>query len=165
MDDFNLDKAYGSYEAVMLGVDLEEAGRDFYSRVAKSCADFAVKDVFRKLAEAEVEHKKIIIDEIETQYAPEWYREEDKQMMLEYIHSVRKQPVFPDLKDAPACEKAAADPKEALGLGIKAEKQSIEYYEFLRNATQDEKGKEVFERLRAEEVKHLEMLEKMKEEL
>jgi rubrerythrin len=163
--DFNLDKAYGPYEAIMMGVDLEEAGRNFYNRVANSCADFSVKDVFRRLAEAEVEHKKVIIDEIETQYAPEWYREEDKRMMLEYIHSIRKQPIFPDPNDAAACDKIASDPKEAVDLGIRAEQQSIEYYEFLRDATQDKKGKDVFERLRLEEVKHLEMLKGMKKEL
>jgi rubrerythrin len=163
--DFNLDKAYGPYEAVMLGVDLEDAGRNFYNRVANSCTDFTVKDIFRKLAEAEVQHKQVIIDEIEIQYAPHWFREEDKKMMLEYIHSVRKQPIFPDPDDAPACDKAAADPVEALDIGIRAEKQSIEYYEFLRDATQDEKGRDVFERLRLEEVKHLEMLENMKKEL
>jgi rubrerythrin len=163
--DFNLDKAYGPYEAIMMGVDLEDAGRNFYNRVANSCTDFSVKDVFRKLVEDEVEHKRIIIDEIETRYAPEWYREEDKRMMLEYIHSVRKQPIFPDPEDAPACEKAAADPNEALDMGIRAEKQSIEYYEFLRDVTQDKSGKDVFERLRLEEVKHLEMLENMKKEL
>jgi rubrerythrin len=165
MMDFNFDKAYGPYEAVMLGVDLEEAGRNFYNRVANSCGNFTVKDVFRQLAEAEVQHKKVIVDEIETQYAPSWYREEDKRMMLEYIHSVRKQPIFPDPNDAPACEKAASDAKGALDLGIRAEKQSIEYYEFLRNATQDAKGKEVFEKLRLEEVKHLEKLENLKKEL
>lgn len=163
--DFNLDKAYGPYEAIMMGVDLEESGRNFYNRVANSCADFSVRDVFRKLAEAEVEHKRVITEEIETQYAPEWYREEDKRMMLEYIHSVRKQPIFPDPEDAPACDKAASDPKEALDIGIKAEKQSIEYYEFLRDATQDKKGRDVLERLRLEEVKHLEMLENMRKEL
>lgn len=163
--DFNLDKAYGPYEAVMLGVDLEEAGRNFYNRVANSCTDFTVKDIFRKLSEAEVEHKRVIIDEIETQYAPEWYREEDKQMMLEYIRSIRKQTIFPDPEDAAACDKAASDPREALEVGIRAEKQSIEYYEFLRDKTQDQKGKDVFERLRFEEVKHLEMLENMKNEL
>jgi len=163
--DFDLDKAYGPYEAVMLGVDLEDAGRNFYHRMANSCTDFTVKDIFRQLTEAEIQHKKVIIDEIETQYAPEWYREEDKRMMLEYIHSVRKQPIFPDPEDASACDKAASNPKEALDIGIRAEKQSIDYYEFLRNVTQDEKGREVFERLRLEEVRHLEMLENMKREL
>jgi len=159
------DKVYGSYEAVMLGLDLEDAGHNFYTRVANSCADYKVKDLFKKLADAEVEHKRVIRDEIEPRYATEWYREEDKRMMLEYLHAVQKQPIFPDPQDSATCDHVASDPEEALNVGIRAEKQAIDYYTFLRDATQDENGKDVFERLRLEEVKHLEMLENMKKEL
>ena len=157
--------AYGPFEAMMLGVELEEAGRMFYDRMAKSCADYRVKNLFKELAEAEIKHKKVIMEEIEPLYAPDWYREEDHQMMAEYLNSVQHQQVFPDPEDEVACNQAASDYVQAVEIGIKAEKQSIEYYTFLRDATQDEKGKDVFERLRKEEVGHLEMLEGMKEYL
>jgi len=155
-------RAYGPFEAMMLGVDLEEAGRVFYDRMAKSCADYKVKNLFKKLAQAEIKHKKVIREEIEPLYAPNWYREEDHQMMAEYLDSVQHQQIFPDPEDQVACDLAASDPVAALEIGIKAEKQTIEYYTFLRDATQDDKGKDVFERLRKEEVGHLEMLEGIK---
>jgi rubrerythrin len=159
------DKAYGAYEAIMLGVDLEEAGRNFYNRVAGSCGDFRVKELFKQLAEAGMEHKRVIREEIETIFAPEWYRDEDQQMMLEYLHTVQKQPVFPDPDDSPACDMVASDPEQALEVGIRAEKQAVDYYTFLKDATQDRKGKEIFERLRQEKVKYLDQLEEMKKEL
>ena len=154
---------YGPFEAVMLGVELEDAGRIFYNQVANSCADYKVKNLFKELAEAEIEHMHVIREEIEPLYTPEWYREEDQRMMVEYLKSVQGQSVFPNPKDASTFAQVASDPTQALEVGIKAEKQSIDYYVFLRDATQDAGGKDVFERLRKEEVKHLEMLETMKE--
>jgi rubrerythrin len=158
-------KTYGSYEAMLLGVQLEEAGRNFYNRVADSCADYKVKNLFKELAEDEVEHRRVIKEEIEPLFTPEWYREEDQRMMAEYLNSVQHQPVFPDPGDEQACSLVASDPLQAVEVGIKAEKQSIDYYGFLRDATRDAKGREVFERLREEEVGHLEKLQKMKKEL
>lgn len=158
-------KAYGPYEAFMLGLDLEEAGRVFYSRVADSVTDFRVKDLFRHLAQAEVEHKRVIREEIEPSFVHEWYREEDQQLMAEYLHDVEKQPVFPDPEDAEHYARLTKDPAHALDIGIRAEKKSIDYYIFLRDATQDAEGKEAFERLRREEVKHLELLQNLKKEL
>lgn len=158
-------KAYGPYEAVMIGVELEDAGRNFYNRVANSCADYKVKNLFQELAEEEVEHKRVIREEIEPLFAPEWYREEDQHMMAEYLNTVQHQPIFPDPEDTGACDQIASDPAQALDVGIRAEQQSIDYYAFLRDATQDQKGKEMFEHLRLEEVKHLQMLENMKTEL
>jgi rubrerythrin len=158
-------RAYGPFEAMMLGVELEEAGRRFYERAAKSCADYKVKNLFEELARAEIKHKKVIREEIETLYAPDWYREEDHQMLADYLESVQGQEIFPDPEDETACDKAASDALQALEIGIRAEKQSIDYYAFLRDMTQDKKGREVFERLRKEEVGHLEMLEGMREYL
>ena len=158
-------KAYGPYEAFMLGIDLEEAGRDFYTRVSEKTTDYRVRDLFAHLAEAEMEHKRVIREEIEPKFVAEWYREEDQQMMAEYLHNVEHQPVFPEPDDADHYAHLIHNPAEALDMGIRAEKLSIDYYAFLRDATQDAHGKESFERLRLEEVKHLERLQGLREEL
>jgi len=158
-------KAYGSYEAMMLGEQLENAARDFYNRVANSCADYKVRGVFKELAEAAVEQQRVIMDEIEPLYTPEWYNEDDQRMMAEYLQTVEHQTIFPDPGDAPACDMVAADPVQALEVGIKAQKQAVDYYAFLRDATRDEKGQDVFDRLRKEAGKQLDKLEEMKEKL
>ena len=64
-----------------------------------------------------------------------------------------------------ACDMVAADPVQALEVGIKAQKQAVEYYAFLRDATRDDKGQDVFDRLRKEAGKQLDKLEEMKEKL
>ena len=158
-------KAYGAYEAMMLGVELEHSGRNFYNRVANSCADYKVRAVFEELAEASQEQQRIIREEIEPLYTPEWYSEEDQRMMAEYLKTVEHQPIFPDPQDAPACDLVAADPVQALEVGIKAQKQTAEYYALLRDATRDKKGKDVFDRLRKEAGNQLEKLEEMKEKV
>ncbi len=156
-------KAYGSYEAMMLGEQLENAARDFYNRVANSCVKYEVRGVFKELAEAAMEQQRIIRDEIEPLYTPEWYSDDDQRMMAEYLKSVEHQNIFPDPEDAPACEMVASDPVQAFEVGIKAQKQAVQYYGFLRDATRDENGRDVFDRLQKEAASQLEKLEKMKE--
>jgi len=154
-------KVYGPYEAVMLGIELEEAGYVFYSRVAEAAHDFRVKELFQFLADAEAEHKRIIREEIEPRFAPEWYRDEDQEMMAEYLRSVEKQPVFPDPDEAVSYAENTEDARKALEIGILAEKKAIDHFAFLRDATQDEDGKDAFHRLHLEEIKHLHLLERL----
>ncbi|UCF30557.1 MAG: ferritin family protein [bacterium] len=158
-------KVYGPHEAVMLGIELENAGHHFYTRVADCAVDFRVKEIFQKLAAAEVKHLKIIKEEIEPIFAPEWYREEDQQLMAEYLRDVEKQPVFPDPEEAADYCSRADTTVKAIDIGIRAEERSMMYFSYLRDATQDDAGKEAFERLYNEESKHLKMLQDLKKEL
>ena len=158
-------RAYGPYEAVMLGVELEEAGYAFYSRVAEQATDYRVKDLFKHLADAEIEHKRVIIEEIEPLFTPEWYREEDHQMMADYLRNVEKQPVFPSPDQAEEFAQITGDAVSAIEMGIRAEKQDIEYFGMLRDASQNQEGKDAFHRLQLEEVKHLKMLQDLQKEL
>jgi rubrerythrin len=157
--------AYGPYEAVMLGVELEDAGYAFYSKVAEVATDYRVKDLFAHLADAEIEHKRVILEEVEPLFTPEWYREEDHQLMADYLRNVEKQPVFPSPEDAKEFIQVTSDPVSAVDRGILAEKMAIEYFGLLRDATQDQEGKDAFHRLHLEEVKHLKLLQDLKEEL
>ena len=154
-------KVYGPYEAVMLGIELEDAGYAFYSRVAEAAHDFRVKELFQFLADAEAEHKRIIREEIEPRFAPEWYREEDQEMMAEYLRNVEKQPVFPEPDEAVSYAKSTEDARKAVEIGIHAEERARDYFAFLRDATQDEEGKDAFHRLHLEEIKHLHLLEEL----
>jgi rubrerythrin len=157
--------AYGPYEAVMLGVQLEDDGYAFYSQVAEASLDYRVKDLFSFLAEAEIEHKRIIRDEIEPMFAPEWYRDEDQEMMADYLRNVEKQPVFPDPGKAMEFAKSMQDAHRAVDIGILAEERARDYFAFLRDATLDQDGKDAFQRLHLEEIKHLELLQNLRKEL
>jgi rubrerythrin len=158
-------KAYGPHEAVALGIELENAGHNFYTRVADCAVDHRVKEVFEQLAKAEMKHLKIIREEIEPMFAPEWYREEDQLLMAEYLRDVERQPAFPDPEEAAGYCKVTETTGKAIDIGIMAEKRSMGYFAYLRDVTADEKGKEAFNRLYLEEEKHLKLLEELKDQL
>ncbi|GBE14712.1 putative trifunctional 2-polyprenylphenol hydroxylase/glutamate synthase subunit beta/ferritin domain-containing protein [bacterium BMS3Abin14] len=158
-------KAYGPHEAVTLGLELEIAGYNFYTRVAQAATDYRIRDLFQHLANSEKEHRRVIKEEIEPIFAPEWYREEDQEMMAQYLRKIEKQPVFPNPEKAEAIVRGADSAIKAIDIGILAEKQAVEYFLFLRDATRDGTGKQAFDRLRLEEVKHLKLLNDLKKDL
>lgn len=157
--------AYGPYEAVTLGIQLEDDGYTFYSAVANASVDHRVKNLFNFLAEAEIEHKRVIREEIEPLFTPEWYREEDQQLMADYLKDVEEQPVFPAPDKAVEFAKNMKDGHRAIDIGILAEERARDYFAFLRDATQDQQGKDIFQRLYLEEIKHLELLQDLRKEL
>jgi rubrerythrin len=157
--------AYGPYEAVTLGIQLEDDGFKFYSAVAGAAVDHRVKDLFGYLADAEIEHKRVIRDEIEPLFKPEWYREEDQQLLAEYLKDVEQQPVFPEPDKAVEFARSMKDAHRAVDIGILAEERARDYFAFLRDSTQDQEGKDIFHRLHLEEIKHLELLLHLRQEL
>ncbi len=157
--------AYGPYEAVVLGIQLEDDGYEFYSKVAEAATDYRVRDLFAYLADAEIEHKRVIREEIEPMFTPEWYRDEDQQMLAEYLRNVEQQPVFPPPDKAMEFARKMGDAHRAIDIGILAEERARDYFAFLRDATRDEEGKKAFHRLHQEEIKHLRMLLDLRKEL
>jgi rubrerythrin len=156
--------AYGPYEAVTLGIQLEDDGYIFYSAVAKASADHRVKDLFAYLADAEIEHKRVIREEIEPLFTPDWYRDEDQQMLAEYLRDVEQQPVFPEPDKAVEFARNMKEAHRAIDIGILAEERARDYFAFLRDATQDQEGRDIFQRLYLEEIKHLELLQNLRKE-
>lgn len=156
--------AYGPYEAVTLGIQLEDDGYTFYSAVAKASVDHRVKELFTYLADAEIEHKRVIREEIEPLFTPDWYREEDQQMLAEYLKDVQKQPVFPEPDKAVEFARNMKVVHRAIDIGILAEERARDYFAFLRDATGDKEGKDIFHRLHLEEIKHLELLQNLRKE-
>jgi len=157
--------AYGPYEAVTLGLQLEDDGYEFYSAVAAASVEYKVKNLFDYLADAEVEHKRVIKEEIEPMFTPDWYREEDQQAMAEYLRDVEEDPVFPPPGKAIEYAGNMSDVCKAVDIGILAEERARDYFAFLRDRTQDKGGQEIFHRLHLEEIKHLELLQKLRKEL
>ena len=157
--------AYGPYEAVTLGIQLEDDGYTFYSAVAEASVNHRVKDLFKFLADAEIEHKRVIREEIEPLFTPNWYREEDQQLLADYLKSVEEQPVFPDPEKAVEFARSMKYARRAIDIGILAEEKARDYFAFLRDATQDEQGKDIFHQLYLEEIKHLDLLLDLKKEI
>jgi len=158
-------EAYGPYEAVTLGIELEIAGYKFYSRVAEESTDYRVKNLFQYLADAEIDHMRVIKEEIKPLFTPEWYTDEDLAPIAEYLRDIEKQPVFPGPEEAEEIVKSADSAAEAIEIGITAEERAMAYFAFLRDTTKDETGKDAFNRLHHEEVKHLKMLNDLKKEI
>jgi rubrerythrin len=86
-------------------------------------------------------------------------------MMAEYLRSVEKQPVFPSPDQAKEFARSTADAVTAVEVAIRAEEMAIAYFGMLRDASQDQEGKDAFHRLHLEEVKHLKLLQDLKKEL
>ena len=158
-------KVYGPHEAVTLGIELENAGYHFYTRVADASVDFRVKELFTSLANAELEHIRVIKEEIEPKFTPEWYREEDQQLMAEYLRKIEEQPVFPSPDDAEDFAAVTGNIERAIDTSIEAEKRAMAYFEYLRDATLDSNGHKAFDRLYKEEEKHLKLLTELKASL
>ncbi|MFV1957264.1 MAG: ferritin family protein [bacterium] len=158
-------KVYGPHEAVTLGIELENAGYHFYTRVADASVDFRVTELFTALANAELEHLRVIKEEIQPNFTPEWYREEDQQLMAEYLRKFEEQPVFPSPDEAQDFAAITNNIGRAVDTSIEAEKRAMAYFEYLRDVTLDSYGREAFDRLYREEEKHLKLLIELKKSL
>ena len=85
--------------------------------------------------------------------------------MAEYLKDVEQQPVFPEPDKAVEFARSMKDAHRAVDIGILAEERARDYFAFLRDSTQDQEGKDIFHRLHLEEIKHLELLLHLREEL
>lgn len=147
-------------EIVGIGVQIEKNGRDFYNSLAAKSRDKKSAGVFKYLAGEEQKHIKVFNDMLGNtgKYEPQ---EAYKGEYLAYMKALVGDYIFTKKdKGALTAEKIKTD-KEAVDTGIGFEKDSILFYEGMKNVVPDYDKKTV-QQLVEQEQSHLKQLLELK---
>lgn len=138
-------------EVYQIAIKIEENGIKFYTTWSKKIKDKKLKDIFSALAYAEVEHKKIfekMLKEIENYEPKEAYPEEYFQYLRAYADGL----IF-NFTEIQKKAKQIKSVSKALDFAIDREKDSILYYQEVKNILPQDQQKEI-EKIINEERKH-----------
>lgn len=155
-------KVFDPSEILEFAVTLEENGKTFYEHAVSITEDDDTKEMFKSLAQDEVDHKKTfkkMLSKISDYEPIQNYPEEYFAYLKSYVDDV----IFSE----DAFKEKISDiksPMEALNFALQAEKDSIIYYQELKKFVSD-KHEGVIEEIINEERKHYTKICKMKEEL
>jgi len=147
-------------EVVQMGIQIEKNGKDFYSRVAELAKTEKVKEAFLFLEGEEEKHIKVfkeILSGVEKYEPPESYPEE----YFSYLKALSEDYVFTKEKMGEEMARRSRDEREAIEAGIGFEKDSILFYQEMKNLVKRETH-EIINRLINEEKKHLTKLYQLK---
>jgi len=145
-------KIFDISEVYQLAIKIEENGMKFYSGFAKKTKNKKLKDLFSALAYAEVEHKKIfekMLSEIEKYEPQEAYPEE----YFSYLKAYADGLIF-DFDQLKKQQNKLKTTVKILDFAIQREKDSILYYQEIKNLVSETQHKEL-EKIINEERKHL----------
>lgn len=146
-----------SKDIIRAAMRMEEHGRNFYLTMADSTADAETKQMFTKLAEEEKEHYKFFKRMLE---------EDNSDFIFDvgqgdFIVALTSRIAFPNAAEHSFEVK---DTKQALAIGIQAEKDSILlYHELLEEIQNPELKKVIHGLLRAEKMHLVELREHLEE--
>jgi rubrerythrin len=139
---------------IKIATDIERSGTAFYDVMAATVKNAGAREVFQTLAEMERVHLRVF-QGMATDAAK--YRSTEKPADVEYIRALIRNAVFnADFGTSEAAQHVKSD-RQAIELGIMAEKDSILLYDRMRDLMPDEL-RPVVVNILAEERKHLIML-------
>lgn len=160
-DMVNLDQTITEHHIALMAVKIEEKGVHFYSSVAKQMENPEAREMFEKLAEEEREHRKIFLNLAEQL---EGHGRVLGQEEAQYLRALVSSNVFPDIDGDGSAISKIKEPKEALAIGIQAEKDAILFYHEMYQQIKSDKARQVLnELLEAEKMHLIEMREQMEE--
>ena len=154
---------FAASEIVELGVQIEKNGRDFYNAVAEKSKDKKAKDIFEYLAAEEEKHIAVfqkILNSVEKYQPSESYPGE----YFAYMNALASDHVFTKKNKGEDVAKKTKSDKEAVEIGIGAEKDSIIFYEGMKKVV-PRNDHSLLEQLIAEEQAHLTKLSELKNTL
>ena len=144
-------------EVLQIAEKIEEAGYSFYKQVSHNFKDQAVQEIFEYLAEEELAHietfKRVNQRVLEALGNKEPYSYDES--VSAYLRAISNTAVFNVNNLIMSNLTGIQSPREALLIGLQAEKDSILFYEIILANTKEEMTKKVVRRLIKEEVKHL----------
>lgn len=138
-------------EVYQIAINIEKNGTKFYQTWAKKVKDKKLKEIFSALAYAEVEHEKTfqkMLKEIENYEPKEAYPEEYFQYLRAYADGL----IF-NMETIEKKAKQIKSVSKALDFAIEREKESILYYQEVKNIVPQSQHKEL-EKIINEERKH-----------
>lgn len=144
--------SFSDADIAKLAINMEARGMAFYNSAARLTDDPEIKQVFHKLAEEEKEHREVFT-RIFAGVAGE--NKMFDPATAGYLKAVLSTSLFPDYDQADQTLEGVKTVKDALAVGIQAEKDAILlYHELYQNAVNPE-TKLVLSKLLEEEKMHL----------
>lgn len=156
-----MEKTMKIAEIARIAMTIEEKGSNFYTALAGKTEDERAKQVFLKLAEEEKEHRRVFEKILSTYEGDEVLEQEASG----YLTAVLKGSVFPGSSTLKRFVEEISTVKDALAIGIQAEKDAILLYHELMVRTKSEKARKMLYDLLEEEKMHLIELRNYFEEL
>ncbi len=151
---------YSEVEIVELGIVIEQNGRDFYNNLISLSEDKNVQLAFEYLAKEEEKHiqyfqkmLRLVQDFME--------KEGNSTELYSHMRSLADEHVFSKENTGKAMAEGIHSATEAIDMGIRFEKESIQLYEEMRKIV-PEAGQKVVNSLIEEEQRHLNKLKDLK---
>ena len=142
-------------EALKMAMELEEVGRDFYLETAGASKGLEAKEMFKKLADAELDHYNLFKELLESsQFQEELYNQD----VSDYLRNLVDTVVFNKIDKPFKKWVRGLSEIEALSIGIQAERDSILFYNQAAATTGSAKSKDVFDKLADIEKEHFALL-------
>ena len=152
---------FNEIEAAKIAQNLERNGLAFYQKAADRARDQATRDVFLQLAEDEKGHLAHLEELEETLQAERrtgsGYTDDPE--IGAYIDRLLRTQVFGDESDVARLAEQAESDYETLAVGMRAERDSILFYQEMLDFVDSKAAKEAFEHILAEERRHLSLLD------
>ena len=123
---------FSGTEIIDIAVGIENNGVAFYDTLAKLATDDSMQTTYNNLAEMERNHVRVFenMRKSVSDYTPQGEYDEDYDL---YLKGLVNSSVFTDDKAASEMARGAKDQAEALHIAILAEKDSILFYNEIRN--------------------------------
>jgi rubrerythrin len=153
---------FAGSEIVELGIQIEKNGKDFYSTLVEQSKNKKSQDIFKYLATEEGKHINAfqnMLEKVHKYEPPESYPGE----YFSYRNALASEYVFTQKDKGKEIAKNTKNDREAIGLGIKFEKDSIVFYEGMKNVVPDHQ-RGVIDALIVQEKAHLLKLFELKKE-
>ena len=151
---------FNANEVFKIGIEIEENGKRFYDRVLDMTEESGVKDLFRRLAAAEVEHKARF--QAWQEALPPSAREntvwDPENETDQYLKMMADMHVFKSNQPFDEVMAGIQSVEDALRLAMQFEKDSIVFFLAVQESTEEKKGKELIGQLVDEEKEHLKSL-------
>jgi len=165
MPQVSFHKDYSGYEIILLAIEMEKVGYVYYKKAQKLASSREVADIFKLMAQDELEHIKILNREIEPFFKKGEYHWENEETVAQYLSRDTESSVFTDIDDLKNMADKMKSEDQALDLCIEGEKKAIAFYKKIWDQTSSEEGKKAIHRILEEEKKHVEKLRRLKEQL
>lgn len=143
-------------EVFRVGICIEEAGLEFYSRMAEKAGDPATKRVFKRLAKDEEKHLAFFESlELKTAGGMGSRPPEQDADLSKYVCSLVDGGIFKDIAAMQKAARAKFNPERALELALRVEKDAVLYYMEAQAASKKRRSREALSELIDEEKRHV----------
>jgi len=154
---------FAGSEIVEIGIQIEKNGKDFYEVLAKNSKSVKSQEIFNFLAAEESKHIVVFQKILSTvaKYEPQGL---DADEYYAYMNALASESVFTQKDKGKELAKAVKSDRQAIEMGITAEKDSIVFYEGMKKAAPEYDHKVINEVI-LQEQGHLRQLLNLKANL